>query len=275
MEKQTPYRISTITAVGNINSIINLQLLFDLFKITDLVVFIEYGKTKSISNSKGTNPNLKSKKKKKDSKRFDNQATIFVKLEDNCYVNMKIFKNGKIQMTGLKKIENGSKAINILIDYIKDLYKLNSDLVETYDKLELTNYKICLINSDFKFNTKIKRNDLFKYIVSNTKLICSYEPCIYPGVKLQYYYNNKNDGICTCNEYCDNKNKDSTCSKITIAIFESGCTIITGAKNIDQINTTYNFISRLILDNIDNFRKKELPILNNELNFNSKLKITN
>ena len=174
---------------------------------------------------------------------------------------MKIFKNGKIQMTGLKNINYGKQAINILIDYIKELYKNNNKIIEDYDKINLTNYKICLINSDFKFNTKIKRDNLFKYIINNTELVCSYEPCIYPGVKIQYFYNNINNGICKCEEYCENKNKNSKCTKITIAIFESGCTIITGAKNLDQINTTYQYISNLLSNNISQFKKKELPVL--------------
>lgn len=164
-------------------------------------------------------------------------------------------------MTGLKDIDNGQLAINTLIDYIKELYIKNNDIIEKYENIKLSNYKICLINSDFKFSIKIKRNDLFKYIVDNTDMVCSYEPCIYPGVKFQYYFNKDDDGVCKCSEYCDNKNKNSNCSKITIAIFESGCTIITGAKNIQQINTTYNFITNLIVNNISFFKKKNLPII--------------
>jgi len=258
----TPYRISTITAVGNINTIINLQKLFDLFIPTDNIIYMEYGKTKDISNFKGIHPKKKNSKKKK--KRFDNQATVFIKFEDDTHVNMKIFKNGKIQMTGLKKIKNGKVAINFLIDYLKELYlinKKNKDIIETYDSMKLDNYKICLINSDFKFNTKIKRDNLFKYIINNTKLICSYEPCIYPGVKIQYFHNDFNNGICECDDYCENKNKNSKCTKITIAIFESGCTIITGAKNLQQINATYKYIANLLNNNISEFKKKDLPIL--------------
>ena len=94
--KTTDYRISTITAVGNINSIIDLQQFFDIFNPTNNIVYVEYGKTKNISNVKGIHPKKKPKTKKKDSKRFDNQATVFIKLKDETYANMKIFKNGKI-----------------------------------------------------------------------------------------------------------------------------------------------------------------------------------
>ena len=57
---------------------------------------------------------------------------MFIKLQDESLINMKIFKNGKIQMTGLKDIDNGTKAINILIDYIKEIYPKNNDIVTTH-----------------------------------------------------------------------------------------------------------------------------------------------
>ena len=56
-------------------------------------------------------------------------------------------------------------------------------------------------------------------------------------------------------KFCSNKNKKSNCIKITIAVFESGCTIITGAKSLEQINNSYNYINKLITNNISQFKK--------------------
>ena len=258
------YRISTITAVGNINTIIDLQNFYDIFDLNDdkiphkeSVIYLEYGINKNISNSKGENP--KKKKNKKQKKRFDNQLTIILKI--GHYINLKLFKNGKIQMTGLKNIDNGKIAINKIIDILKYYNSFDNKISENIKDSIMSNYKICLINSDFKYEHKIKRTDLYKYIVTNTDLICSYEPCIYPGVKIQFYYNENKNGICNCEKYCENKNKNSKCIKITIAIFESGCTIITGSKNIEQINNTYSYIRKLLDNNIDQFKKIDLDEL--------------
>lgn len=294
------YRISTITAIAKINSLINLEELYKIIKIDDKqnlyydnddlvsknilnnISFIEYGKTKDVSNSKGINPKQdkknRYKKKKKKMKRFDNQLTLIVNINNNI-INMKIFKNGRIQMTGLKDIDNGPKAIEIIMKVIKDLSiiknsnifnliedddestdVINTDVINT--ELKYDDYKICLINSDFRFNHKVKRNKLYEFIVNNTELVCSYEPCIYPGVKLQYFYNKKLDGICRCSDvYCSNKNKNSTCVKITIAVFESGCTIITGAKSLKQVNAAYTFIKNLLSSNISHFKKIDIEHL--------------
>lgn len=293
------YRISTITAIAKINSLINLEELYKIIKIDDKqnlyydndelisknilnnISFIEYGKTKDVSNSKGVNPKQEKqnryKKKKKKMKRFDNQLTLIVNINNNI-INMKIFKNGRIQMTGLKDIDNGPKAIEIIMKIIKDLSLIKNSnitsLLEDNDKsieiinkdlkteLKYDNYKICLINSDFRFNHKVKRNKLYEFIVNNTELVCSYEPCIYPGVKLQYFYNTELDGVCRCSDvYCSNKNKNSTCVKITIAVFESGCTIITGAKSLKQVNAAYTFIKNLLSSNISHFKKIDIEDL--------------
>lgn len=295
------YRISTITAIAKINSLINLEELYRVIKIDDKqnlyydddneqlvsknilnnISFIEYGKTKDVSNSKGVNPKQEKqnryKKKKKKMKRFDNQLTLIVNINNNI-INMKIFKNGRIQMTGLKNIDNGPKAIEIIMKIIKDLSLIkNSNITsllqdndesieiinpEMKTELKYDNYKICLINSDFRFNYKVKRNKLYEFIVNNTELVCSYEPCIYPGVKLQYFYNTELDGVCRCSDvYCSNKNKNSTCVKITIAVFESGCTIITGAKSLKQVNAAYTFIKNLLSSNISHFKKIDIEDL--------------
>ena len=43
------------------------------------------------------------------------------------------------------------------------------------------------------------------------------------------------------------------CKKITIAVFKSGKIIITGGKNIEQVNIVYNFIKDLLIKNKSKF----------------------
>ena len=158
-----------------------------------------------------------------------------------------------------------SNIFNLIEDDDESTDVINTDVMNTdvmNTELKYDDYKICLINSDFRFNHKVKRNKLYEFIVNNTELVCSYEPCIYPGVKLQYFYNKKLDGICRCSDvYCSNKNKNSTCVKITIAVFESGCTIITGAKSLKQVNAAYTFIKNLLSSNISHFKKIDIEHL--------------
>jgi TATA-box binding protein (TBP) (component of TFIID and TFIIIB) len=270
----TPYRISTITATGSINTEINLKNLFDIIDVIDKndnttgIVYLEYGKTKFESISKGTNVKKIVKSRKiKQIKRFDNQATAVIKIISDrlYYINMKIFKNGNIQMTGIKNIEDGSKCINYIIDIIKN-YTLNNNInspdylpiVTSIDTLIQSNFKVQLINSDFKIDLKIKRDILYRLLIDEYNILCSYEPCIYPGVKIQYFWNENINGKCECQEHCSTKKKKAICKKITIAVFQSGCIIITGANQINQVDDTYKFICNIINKHYEDIYKVPL-----------------
>ena len=56
-------------------------------------------------------------------------------------------------------------------------------------------------------------------------------------------------GKCYCDIYCNGKgrgNGNGDCKKITISMFQSGSIIITGARNMDQINLSYKFINNIL-----------------------------
>jgi TATA-box binding protein (TBP) (component of TFIID and TFIIIB) len=264
----TPYRISTITATGCINTEISLKKLFESIDVIDKddnkkgIVYLEYGKDKCESITKGENVKKKVKsRKQKQIKRFDNQATAVIKIfeEKSNYVNMKLFKNGNIQMTGIKGITDGNNCIDIIVDLIKE--KALNDIAIEPEKLMRSNYKVQLINSDFKVNLEIKRDILYKLLIYEYDIACSYEPCIYPGVKIQYFWNDDRDGKCKCENHCSKIKKNSVCKKITIAVFQSGCIIITGANIIEQVEDTYKFICNILKENIKKLYKKTLKEL--------------
>ncbi len=266
----TPYRISTITATGCINTEICLKNLFESIDVIDKddnkkgIVYLEYGKDKCESITKGINIKKKVKsRKQKQIKRFDNQATAVIKIfEDRSnYVNMKLFKNGNIQMTGIKGINDGNNCIDIIVDLITEKTSNENMIAIEFDKLMRSSYKVQLINSDFKVNLEIKRDVLYKLLIYEYDIVCSYEPCIYPGVKIQYFWNNDRDGRCKCENHCSKVKKNSVCKKITIAVFQSGCIIITGANIIEQVEDAYKFICNILSENIVKIYKKTLKEL--------------
>lgn len=265
----TMYKISTITATGGVNTCIDLDVLYDNIHISEdnHFQYIEFGKRKSNVIFKGTNKKLAiSRRKKKETKRFDNQATTIINHHYNgadLSVNMKIFKNGNVQITGLKHVDQGSHIVDILIDELKRIYKtVDTNVVQDYDKLANVHYSIRLINSDFRIGIEIKRDKLFKILKTKYGIQCSYEQCIYPGVKIQYFHNKQcsesGSGKCLCTPSCQGKGSGlmiNDCKKITIAVFQSGCIIITGAHTYDQIDEAYNFICNIIKNEIDEIRK--------------------
>jgi TATA-box binding protein (TBP) (component of TFIID and TFIIIB) len=278
----TRYRISTITAIGAVNTNLDLDLLFNRFreliiesgvgKTPDIktgVAYAEFGKNKSETYyTEFSRKFLTQKKKKHTTKRFDNQLTIIYKFNNESLMNIKMFKNGNIQITGIKDIKHGNDMIDKLVEMIKSICLIEPSAVEDIEKLKNENYKVALINSDFNIGFEIKRDKLYTVLITAYDNKCSFEPCIYPGVKIQYFWNQRNkhtDGVCHCQNHCSTKRKDSDaegqCKKITIAVFQSGCIIITGAQTTAQIDEVYNYICDVLKTNFENVKKVNLSTL--------------
>jgi hypothetical protein len=151
-------------------------------------------------------------------------------------------------------------ACNTILKEIQRIKLINSNLITDNSAVlannPICNFSIVLINSDFYGGFKIKRDKLYKILFRN-KYFVSYEPDIYPGVNAKFYWNKttidtKNKGICVCKKTCDGKgngNGDGECKKITIATFQSGNIIITGARNNTQTRDAYDFINKIFKDN--------------------------
>ena len=274
----TPYKVSTITATGSVNSLINLDIFYSEVELIDNadqvegIIYIEFGTRDTATICRGVKPKKrKASRRNKKGKRFNNQVTVILKMwESNVlvYVNVKVFKNGNIQMTGLKDIDQGPRVIDHIIKQINDIYgKGYQQVVATFDQIMNLNYRIRLINSDFRIGLEIKRDKLNKLIQSTYLVFSSFEPCIYPGVKIQYFWNGETDaaydGRCKCEGVCRGKGcglGEGQCKKITIAAFQSGCIIITGAQNYKQIEDAYEFICKVVKDNRDDIEKIMPPM---------------
>lgn len=259
----TPYRVSTITATTNINSIVNLQNFFEAFNLDhfDKVKFVEYGKNKTEHCSKGVNQTKKVKSRNPTpKKRFDNQITLHYDL-DNQIHNVKLFKNGHLQMTGVKNLENASAVVNDIINIIK-FYNKDNELVSDENALRNEGVNVRLINCDFRFSFKINRAALHKLLSEKYGFLCSYEPCIYQGVKLSYFMNDIGNasGICKCSSRCLGKGKNSVCRRITIAAFQSGCLTINGATSIEQVDFLYEKMKMIFKENMSEIHQQMYTI---------------
>jgi TATA-box binding protein (TBP) (component of TFIID and TFIIIB) len=296
----TKYRISTITGTACIGAEIDLKILYDsldvitnrdnFLNVVNDIVYVEFGSKKNTTIFKGFSKKfLINRRKVKPSKRFDNQLTIVYSHVENdikSNVNIKIFRNGNIQMTGLKHLDLGPKITDIVINIITHIYNtIDKNIVNDFNKLINSNFQIRLINTDYKIGFEIKRENLFKIIINDYDNVCSYEPCIYPGVKIQYFWNSNNElknGICQCaSKKCYSKRKsgngygDGNCKKITIAVFQSGCCIITGSQIVEQITDCYTYINNILYNNSNTIIKKNTILEEDSSKLKIMLKISN
>lgn len=162
----------------------------------------------------------------------------------------------KISKVALPKIQSDLQSKNKSLLNSSDITDLSwtikmSDLYIIPPNYHISSINTELINSDYTCGFNIDLNVLSAFLKKKYKIYNSYKPDEYPGVLTKYYYHpeNKCQGICECNPHCSIKDKKSRCCKITISIFRPGSIIITGAKSIEQLKHTYNFINKILADN--------------------------
>jgi len=224
-------------------------------------------------------------KKKKDNEYFYNSCSIIVKanLATKC-VNIKLFNNGKITLTGSKAEIDGYSSCCVLLEELKkvpaifvEFDKKNDEYIKNLEgddafieserlkiilSAKISSYRITMINSNFNTNFKI---DLLKLldILNSDKymLFTKFNPEKYRGLIIGYYWNTSHigrEGKCKCTGKCSGKgngNGNGNCKKVTISIFKSGSIIITGGCLIEQVNDAYKTINTILYDNYTNIVK--------------------
>lgn len=272
------YRVSTITCNGSIRKHDEVNFKVDLTKLYEEMTVIDRCSTdtgfiyvidRDGKQEKGIFPRKKrsdTKKKEENTsyRRFDNAISTYYKLREGYFPSVKIFKNGTIQMTGIKKIEDGEEIHKKVFDTMKQIYEQNTSIFSNELFYDNNTFYVRMINSDFSVSYHIRRKDLHHLLISEQyQNSCSFQPGTYPGVKLQYFWNpviGHKNGCCNCKEAkCfgkGNGNGHGQCKKVTVSIFESGKILITGATNFEQINEAYNYICKILKEHASIIRKQ-------------------
>lgn len=186
---------------------------------------------------------------------FYNQITVVVRIDqgnikdynDAPKINMKLFKNGSVQMSGCKSIKGINIALNKLIVKLKEVKAKieNGKIIEKEficdpDNITVKDFKIDMINSNYQVNMQIDRAKLYNLLLKK-KIKSTYEPCIRACVIIKYVPNKEN-----------NEQKE-----VSIFIFQKGNIIITGAKSKSHIISAYNYINDILLTHTDEIIKKD------------------
>ena len=146
---------------------------------------------------------------------------------------IKIFKNGSIQISGVKSLFACNLALNKLIDSLCKEYGIIDDdkikdiqFISDKEKIRVIRYKVDMINSNFTINYEVNRENLYNILLKK-KIECRYEPSIHACVNIKF-------------------RPTGSPKNISIFVFQSGHIIITGAKNINSIAESYEYITHLL-----------------------------
>ncbi len=283
-----PLRISTMVVTAHLGTTIDLQRLLELFheraiplswpgegflkveykpiltvKPDATAAELQRAKQRAKQQEKiviGTCSRDELTKRKKSKNIFFNQSTLVVRRQyatsesgDQVFkeVNIKLFKNGGIQMTG---IPSDTFAQDTLAWLARELCTFSEPVLEGEPKPH--RYNIQLINSDYQVNGSINRERLHEVLTEQYNLFSLFESTIYQGCDTKYYYNEAAppeapEGICPCGKtVCLGTGDGRTlgqCKEITISPFHTGSVIITGARRFEQIEKAYVFINKILV----------------------------
>jgi len=285
--KISPLRVSTMVVTAHLGTTINLQRLLELFHERAIPLTwpaegflkVEYkpiltakpdatpaelqkAKAKAKAQEKiiiGTCSRDELTKRKKSKNIFFNQSTLVVRRRHATSpqgqpifkeVNIKLFKNGGIQMTGIPSDTFAQETLAWLATSLANFSEPVLDGLAAPHR-----YSIQLINSDYQVNGNINREKLHEILVARYNLFSSFESTIYQGCDTKYFYNEvapegSTEGVCPCGETICAGNGNGTgsgqCKEITISPFHTGSVIITGARRFQQIEKAYVFINKIL-----------------------------
>ena len=147
--------------------------------------------------------------------------------------HVKIFNSGKIELPGTH--EEG--VYELVVDYITTMISNTSGIKISISK----NNNTALVNSNFSCNYMIDRDKLMEILKHKYNILCSFDPCSYPGIRCTIKLSNlfDNEEINTIGE----SSRTMTCM-----IFRTGSVLLVGKCDDYVLNKLYRYIGGILKD---------------------------
>jgi len=256
MFTKTPLRVSTMVITAHWGTPLDLTALFEALRMQLIPIWypaegilkFEHRAMVMGSSYKDVFTN-----RKVTTKSFFNQSTMVLRRRTNQEepakwkeVNVKLFANGGIQMTGVSNEAFARKAMEWLLETIKLL-----PIAPFKDTPSIQRFSVQLINTDYALSKFINQDVLHKILINEYNLFSMLEKTIYQGVNTKFFFNLRNPGIgiCQCQKFCKGQGTgdgEGQCKRITMSIFRTGRIIITGARKLSQIESAYAFLNQVL-----------------------------
>jgi hypothetical protein len=197
--------VKTIIAITNIQ--INLDNLFNYIPITPFVPIekkrgrkkkslveqqvqlLSEGSIVNVQKGKELRGVLLKKKKKSNDTFFLHSVTLVMSLDTNKFINVKISRNGKFQITGCKYDEHAIKTIKYIYKHICIAEVISNTEIKKFkndNHKEITVlFNTVMQNLDYNIGFNISREKLNTFINDNTDFCSIYEGSISTGVNIK------------------------------------------------------------------------------------------
>ena len=212
-------------------------------------------------------------REKKNNSAFYNCFVIIVRiLQKDIFkeVHVKVFNTGKMEIPGIQSDEMLERVLSVLTLSIRPLIR-NSSIPLEYLKEKS---EIVLINSNFKCGYYINRAKMYELLKYTYNINCAYDPCSYPGIQCEFYYDTTLSVQTGCQPpHVENNNTKkgkeekrnsakilNNIIKVSFMIFRTGSVLIVGKCNEVILNDIYVFLKNILETEYEKIESKEVQI---------------
>jgi hypothetical protein len=151
-------------------------------------------------------------------------------------IHVKVFNTGKLEIPGIQNDVILSKVLTLLVEILTPIVKTDTPLMYMKDKNETV-----LINSNFNCGYYIDREKLYKKLKYTYKINSVYDPCSYPGIQCEFYYESSLEG-----KHDSMPIVNSGTNKVSFMIFRTGSVLIVGKCSREIIHKIYDFLCDIL-----------------------------
>lgn len=172
---------------------------------------------------------------------FYNCFVVILRILDNeIYkeIHVKVFNTGKLEIPGIQDDNVLIKVLNLLIKNLNEISGGQEEINYLKNRTETV-----LINSNFSCGYYINREKLYNILKYEYKLNSAFDPCSYPGIQCEFYYDEcKSIEEQTGRQTVINNN----ITKVSFMIFRTGSVLIVGKCSEYILENIYNFLKDLL-----------------------------
>ena len=151
-------------------------------------------------------------------------------------IHVKVFNTGKLEIPGIQNDVILNKVLILLVEILTPIVKTETPLIYMKDKNETV-----LINSNFNCGYYIDREKLYKKLKYTYKINSVYDPCSYPGIQCEFYYESSLEG-----KHDSTPIVNSGTNKVSFMIFRTGSVLIVGKCSREIIHKIYDFLCDIL-----------------------------
>lgn len=155
-------------------------------------------------------------------------------------IHVKVFNTGKLEIPGIQTDDVLWTTLDLLTSIMSPIVISKTPISWLKNKSETV-----LINSNFTCGYFVNREKLYNRLKFHYKINSAYDPCSYPGIQCEFYYNKANiNGPQDGKQPTGDEKKNYV--KISFMIFRTGSVLIVGKCTEPMLNNIYAFLKDLL-----------------------------